>query len=648
MTFAQLALANVRGSLTRYAAFVLSSTFSVLLFYLYAQFVFHPDLASGYLYGGSTTRSVLTVCMVLVVVFAFFFVLYSSGAFLRARNQEFGLLTLMGTTRRQLRRLIWLENTILSLASIAAGIGLGILLSRLFLMAIARVLLLEEPLRFSVVPQALLLTAGGFFLLFQFVTVASSLFVGRRRIIDLLGEARKPRLTPRSSVALALLGLLLVVGGYGVAIWAEAAMVVVVFVPVVAVVVVGTYLLFTHGSLFVLKRLQRPEAGYLSGTRMLVVSQLVFRLRDNARLLATIAALSAVVLSAAGSFYVITRTIAAESELRFPQPLAVFEPSASNGGHLTAPEALTLLEQHGVEPDLRASIDIRQFEATTVGGASEPVVLVSRSSYDALVAAVAESGGQVPSAPRDPFAAPGTPEAEVSRPRRLLVEGAGVTFAREGSGSGILAEPVASPVSQVPALWADWYAVPDADFASLPSSGATRSGTVTIFDWPGSQRLTEASMALGNAIQEAATPEFDHLVANRLGMATMTRQTLGLSMFAGVFVSLLFFIGAGSLIYFKLFTELPDDRRLFTRLRRIGITRRETGRTVTAQIALVFLLPFAVGGVHALVALNSLGTMLLVNVVGYSLVVIALFGLVQLVFFALTRWTYLRALRVRA
>ena len=73
MTFAQLALANVRGSLTRYAAFVLSSTFSVLLFYLYAQFVFHPDLASGYLYGGSTTRSVLTVCMVLVVVFAFFF-----------------------------------------------------------------------------------------------------------------------------------------------------------------------------------------------------------------------------------------------------------------------------------------------------------------------------------------------------------------------------------------------------------------------------------------------------------------------------------------------------------------------------------------------------------------------------------------------
>lgn len=56
------------------------------------------------------------------------------------------------------------------------------------------------------------------------------------------------------------------------------------------------------------------------------------------------------------------------------------------------------------------------------------------------------------------------------------------------------------------------------------------------------------------------------------------------------------------------------------------------------------LAPFALGGLHALVALNSLGRLLLVNVVGYSLVVVGLFAAVQLAFMALTRWTYLRAL----
>src|SRR5690625_3994339 len=87
-----------------------------MLFFMYAQFVFHPDVISGYIYGGDSSRTVLATCLVLIGVFAFFFVLYSSGAFLRSRNQEFGLLTLMGTTRSQLRRLVWAENTFIGIA----------------------------------------------------------------------------------------------------------------------------------------------------------------------------------------------------------------------------------------------------------------------------------------------------------------------------------------------------------------------------------------------------------------------------------------------------------------------------------------------------------------------------------------------------
>ena len=639
MTFSQLALANVRGSRLRYAAFFLSSTFSVMLFYLYAQFVLHPDLASGYLYGGESTRTVLVVCMVLIVIFAFFFVLYSSGAFLRARNQELGLLTLMGTTRRQLRRLIWLENTFLSLASIAAGIGLGILFSRLFLLAISRFLVLVEPMRFVLVPQALLLTAGGFFLLFQFVTLVSSLFVGRRQVIELLLAAREPRLLPRASVVVALLGLLLVVGGYVVALLARGSQVVLAFVPVVTVVIIGTYLLLTHGSVFVLKKLRAPGSGYFSGTRMLVVSQLVFRMRDNARLLATIASLSAVVLAAAGTSYVSTRVIAKDNAARFLQPLALLEPSGG-AGHLSAAEADEILAAHGIEPTLRAQIEVREVSLSDDGARGSFVVLVPRSSFDALKAA---TGPAQPEPARAPTPA-GGPAAAARLPRSLSFENGLALLADPTESSGTLVEPVTPPVSQIPTLWGDWYVVSDADFAALPAEAVGTGGTLTVYDWPGSSRVTADAILLAAALDAAVPVRYDHLVADRLGATSMIRQTLGLSMFAGVFVSLLFFIGAGSLIYFKLFTELPDDRRLFTRLRRIGITRGETDRVVTAQVALVFLLPFALGGLHALVALNSLGSLMSVNVAGYSLVVVGLFAAVQLAFMALTRWTYLRAL----
>jgi putative ABC transport system permease protein len=640
VTFAQLALANVRGSWMRYAAFFLSSTFSVVLFYLYAQFVFHPDLTGGYLYGGDTTRLVLAVCMVLIVMFAFFFVLYSSGAFLRARNQEFGLLTLMGTTRTQLRRLIWLENTFLSLASIAVGLAVGVLLSRLFLLAVARVLLLEEPMPFAIVPQAVLLTTAGFFLLFQLVTLASSFSVGRRQVIDLLRAARKPRVTPRSSALLAVVGFVLVLAGYVLALGAQDSQAVVVaFLPTVAMVVVGTYLLFSQCSLYVLKRLQRPGTGYLSGTRMLVVSQLVFRMRDNARLLATIATLSAVVLSAAGTFYIITSQLAKDTDVRYPQPLALLEPSGSELGRLRASTVDQILAGNGVTPTLRVQIEVREVDAV-LDGRADRVVLVSRTAFDQLALAT------VPATTYDagPAGTPDTVAASPLVPRRLTFEAGQALLSADLSDAGILAEPVTAPISQIPVLWGDWYAVSNAEFASLPDDGAEPVATLTIYDWPGSGRLASAQMQLGAQLTDAIPSGYDHLVADRNGMDTMLRQTLGLSMFAGVFVSLLFFIGAGSLIYFKLFTELPDDRRLFTRLGRIGITRGESDRVVTAQIALVFLLPFAVGGVHAFVALNALGTTLGVNVVAYSFIVVGLFAVVQLAFMALTRWTYLRAL----
>ena len=488
MTFAQLALANVRGSWMRYAAFFLSSTFSVLLFYLYAQFVFHPDLATGQLYGGDMTRTVLAVCMVLVALFAFLFVLYSAGAFLRARNQEFGLLTLMGTTRRQLRRLIWLENTFLSLAAIAAGLVLGVLLSRLFLLAIARVLAIDEALRFTVVPQAVLLTVAGFFVLFQFVTLTSSGLVGRRQVIQLLNAARRPSEPPRSSPVLAVLGLLLVAGGYTLALRVQtSADVALAFLPTVGMVVVGTYLLFSQVSLAVLKRLQRPGSGYLSGTRMLVVSQLAFRMRDNAQLLATIATLSAVVLAAAGTFYSVTQQLAADTAIRFPQPFVLLEPVGGEG-HLSAATVDRILAEHGVTPTLRGQIEVRALRAST-SGAEASIVLVPRGQLDAL-----------------PTPAPSGRAIDAEPMTMRFVNG--VAHLETGADAqGITIEPVASPVSQLPVLFGDWYAVPDAEFAALPAGDPLTSGTITAYDWEGANDLGAERSGLGAAMTQAVPAE---------------------------------------------------------------------------------------------------------------------------------------------
>lgn len=647
MTFRQLALSNIRGSALRYAAFFLSSTFSVVLFFVYAQFIMHPDVAGGYIYGGDATRVVLTVCEVLVAVFAFFFVLYSSGAFLRARNQEFGLLSLMGTTRGQLRRLIWLENSILSVGAIAVGIGLGLLLSRLFLLGISRILGLDEPIRFLFVPNAILLTAVSFLALFQLVTLVGGLRIGRQEVVELMRAARKPRTVPRASPLLAVLGAALVVAGYVVTMRVEGAGVVLAFVPVVTIVVLGTFLLFTHGSVLVRRLLRGAKASYLRGTRMLVVSQLIFRVRDNARLLATIATLSAVVLAAAGSFYVFNRGFEQGLEGMYQQELAFVERSDGRPS-LASSEVDSVLARNEVIPTVKASAVIHELRFSDLDDGADDgwLVLVGASDYAALARAagfpaeaVAETAADVASETGAETAAGATAGTSAPSCTALRLSD-GVAVLGDG---GVEAARVAPPITMPPGLQGRWYVVDDSALAGLPTGGREYApATLWLYDWPEGAATRRLESELQQAVM-AAAPRQD--VDARFMGVRQIRQTLGLSMFAGVFVSLLFFIGAGSLIYFKLFTELGEDRRLHGRLRRIGVTPGESAKVVTAQIAVIYLLPFALGALHAGFALDALGSLLMQDVTRYTLVVIGLFAAVQGAFFLLTRWTYLRALR---
>src|SRR5690606_40899246 len=52
----------------------------------------------------------------------------------------------------------------------------------------------------------------------------------------------------------------------------------------------------------------------------------------------------------------------------------------------------------------------------------------------------------------------------------------------------------------------------------------------------------------------------------------------GLALFIGLFISLVFFAATCSLLYFRLFTEIDEDRLYYTRLRQLGLTPGELQR----------------------------------------------------------------------
>lgn len=84
MIFRQFAFNNVFRNKRTYAAYFLSSVFSVMVFCMYAVFAFHPELATGQIIVNITKG--MQTAEGIIYVFSFFFVLYSMSSFLKMRK----------------------------------------------------------------------------------------------------------------------------------------------------------------------------------------------------------------------------------------------------------------------------------------------------------------------------------------------------------------------------------------------------------------------------------------------------------------------------------------------------------------------------------------------------------------------------------
>jgi putative ABC transport system permease protein len=122
-------------------------------------------------------------------------------------------------------------------------------------------------------------------------------------------------------------------------------------------------------------------------------------------------------------------------------------------------------------------------------------------------------------------------------------------------------------------------------------------------------------------------------------------QSFGAILFVGFFIGAVFFVAAGSFLYFRLYTDLADDKRKFAAIMKLGLTDGELSSVITKQLAILFLVPIGVATVHGAVALTALQHMFNYSLVKESVIVLGGFVLVQLIYFLLIRFRYIRLVK---
>lgn len=642
MTFRQLAISNMKGNWHRYSAYFLSSVFAVMIFFMYAAFIYHPDVVNGHVKEGHKVREVMMMCEYLIIIFSFFFTLYSSSAFLTSRQKEFGLLTLFGMTKLQLRRLVFYENMIISILAIAVGMGIGAFMTKLFLLTLSRILAVDSPISFYIVPKAVLLTSVGYLALFICITLYSLRKVGRTQIIELIRAHKKPKSPPTFSWVLVILSGLSLTLGYSLAYVTNPQLFNVTALPILGFTVLGTYFFFTQFSVAIIRTLQRNKRWYYRRTNLLHVSQASFKLKDNARVLFNLSILCAVVLTATASFYAIDQIQKKQFFHDMPQSF-VMTWNKNRPHPLPSGVVKSWGERTGNQVEEEVGfryVTVRYKQADVESGFA---AMMSVSDYNRIV----DMNEGAPISLKGNEAMIVTPKDLEQRPNlgRYYGHPGPVTLTIEDTNIHVTGSVLQLMERNTLNRW-DIYTVIVVDddlfqsmFKQAPNEQA-RYGQA--FNWTDWEYSWELEQKIREHVSVNGAEDKNIRISSRLYRWNGMMQESSLVLFIGLFISVLFFLASGSVIYFKLFTELQDDRAYFKGLTRIGLSIIEIRRVVNFQVGLIFFAPCIAGSVHTLFALKTLSNLSYSNLMGYAWTIVSMFVLIQALYFMAARKTYMK------
>ncbi|PEQ96523.1 ABC transporter permease [Bacillus cereus] len=644
MTFRQLAFNNVLRNKRIYLGHFFSSTFAVLIFFTYGLLVFHPNL-QGELTHLSTIMSVFGkigfhLSYYLIFVFSFLFIFYSVSAFLKNRKKEFGLLMLHGMSNKQLHRLIFFENMLIGIPSIVVGIGLGMVFSKLFLLISGSLLGIEQTLAFYFPIKAMVVTAMSFLVLFLLISLFTSKMVKMNELVELIKSDEKPKTEPIVSVYISLLVLILLGAGYSCVHHSIAAvdymtlkqLFLLVGVGVVFIVC-GTYFFFTQLCVYVLSALKNRETTFFKTTNLLVISELMYRMKDNARTFFIVSVISAVSFTAIGVCTAIANPELAKHETPYAFTYRSDKGNIEEKAHIE--EIKKQLEESGFSYNLVAT----EFKRTLDG-----LALINLSAYNEYAKKL---GYEIEKLTNEN-------DSIAIRLNKKEKSTEHLKFFEINHGELEIPLSVQKTV-YIPelAMIDNPVIVSDAVYnkvIQVQEEGVLRDYTIYGFivkDWSETSAISTSLKKFIGTNQEDYY-KFSSLYLRWIEM----KQQNGLLSISSVMVGIVFFVFTLSFLYFRLFTDLERDQVQYEMISKLGLSQRELKQIVTRQMMLLFFLPIVVAMLHssfAFLTFHQLGQTVSreMSVLQSSIVVLVSFICIQMIYFFIIRHHYLKRIRTK-
>lgn len=639
MFYGKLAFTNLRKNHRGYLPFLISMLFLVAINTMTQIIVNNDGMRS--LPGGGSASAMFGLGHIIIIIFTVIFSFYTNSFLLKQRKKELGLYNILGLGKRELYQLLVWESLFSFLIVIVSGLITGLVLSKLAFLVLHRMIGVGADFVFKIMPESLgfvtMLFAAIFFLLF----LINCLQIKRTNPITLLQGGKKGEQEPKARWLLAIIGLVCIVSAYWIAVTIESPLNALnLFFVAVVLVILGTYFLFTAGSIALLKLLKRNQRFYYKTNHFISVSSMMYRMKQNAAGLASICILSTMVLvtvATTTSLYLgkkdveesrYSRDIAIKTNVQPEQVKKIISKvSAEKQVPIKDQVYLTTTQSIMFSPkaDSYKYMDLNGYYSA---GSSTAVMMLFMTAQE-----YEKQTKEKPKLNEDEiyfYPVSGDHKSDQLKfknqsfkIKKRINEFPGINQQVELTDSFVVVMANQNVIDRCLNSW-------------IPKKADTKDrlpkyNFLFNIELKGEKKQIEFAQTLRNELQQGLG-EGQYTFDDKATFVSENRLITAGFMFLGIIFGATFILATALIIYYKQISEGMDDRERFEILQKVGMGHKEVKKTIRSQVLMVFSFPLLIAVIHLAFAFPIIRKLLvLFGLVNWQLFLL-ICGIVTIVF----------------
>lgn len=658
--FARLAVTNIKKNKGTYIPYMITCIACVAMLYIMLFIQANPDMDSS-MVGSRDVKMIMSMGIVVVGIFSFIFLLYSNSFLMKRRQKEIGLYNILGMEKGHISKMMLVETVIASFISLTGGILAGILGSKLALLLLLRLMHVPAQFGFYITWEGILICLAAYGMIFLLTLFHNLRRVHMSRPIELLQGSSAGEREPKAKWLIALLGFICLGGGYYIAVTTTSPLEALpMFFLAVILVMAGTYLVFTAGSIAVLKVLRWKKSFYYKMKNFTSVSGMIYRMKQNAVGLASICILSTAVLLMLSSTVCLNFGIEDVMNRRYPCDINEGIRYVSLEQAREAVHRITSAAEEKEIPFTKMTLEM-SLDIAYVWENEEIVFRRPESVYDITAGCLVlipveeyeQMTGKAVELKEGEIIAYDETESENLRimGNDFRIKERIRKWPLESSYS------VYGDVKMAVVTDEDFYRIDELQRKAYGEEYASKVMAGVGIDVEGGSTAKSSykqvmEQDLRSWAESAGLPDGAWVYSEGREENYGTFYSLyGGLLFLGILLGGMFLLGTAMIIYYKQMSEGYEDKVRFEIMRKVGMSRKEVKSSIRRQILMVFFLPLLMAVLHITMAFPMVKRLLLLlNMANTKLFIlctvgtILVFAVVYGMIYSLTARSYYRIL----